>query len=315
MTRSGSKEESRARVGSAKNRLFRAEGVGGRGTAELCRRRARNMASGVKLRQGVCKRMSGSPKVSRWLARTTANRSARLRLFCFPYAGAGASVFNSWVDHLSLEVELCAVQLPGRESRYSEPFCVDLALLVQSLIPVLQPFTDIPFAFFGHSMGGLISFELARECRRQHQQGPVHLIVSGCRAPQLPDPHPPISGELDPAFIAHLRQYGGTTETVLENNELMEVLLPLLRADFAMCEAYSYSREEPLNCSVSAFGGKEDRRVSVEELSAWQFQTSGSFELHTFPGQHFYIHYSQLPFLNALSRDLAKLTEASTLPR
>jgi len=256
----------------------------------------------------------GVPEFSRWLARPKPNGSARLRLFCFPYAGAGASIFVPWVEHLPLEVELCAIQLPGRESRYSEPSFVNLACLTQCLIPVLQPFTDIPFVFFGHSMGGLISFELARECRRERQTGPVHLMISACRAPQLPDPHPRISQELDPAFIDRLRQLGGTTEAVLQDSELMDLLLPVLRADFAMCEAYSYSFEDPLDCSISVFGGAEDPRVREEELSAWQFQTSGSFELHTFPGQHFYVINSQLSLLNSLSQELTKLIEGRRLP-
>lgn len=249
----------------------------------------------------------GLTEGSRWLTRPKPNPSARLRLFCLPYAGGGASIFSSWAEHLPPEVELCAIQLPGRESRYLEPPFVNLLSLVQRLVPMLQPFTEIPFVFWGHSMGAIISFELARECRREGQQDPVHLMISACRAPQLPDPRPPISQESDSAFIDHLRQFGGMTEVVLENSELMEVLLPVFRADFAMYETYSYTFEDPLNCPISAFGGAADPRVSEAELSAWQFQTSRSFGLQIFPGQHFYINSSQLSFLSSLSKELTKL--------
>jgi medium-chain acyl-[acyl-carrier-protein] hydrolase len=247
------------------------------------------------------------PEVGRWLARPKPNGSARLRLFCFPYAGGGPSIFNSWVEHLPMEVELCAIQLPGREGRYREPSVVNLSCLMQCLAHVVQPFTDIPFVFFGHSMGGLISFELARQCRRKRQQGPVHLMISACRAPQLPDPHPRISQEPNSAFIDQLRRFGGTTEAVLEDSELMDLLLPVIRADFEMCEGYSYLFEAPLDCPISVFGGAEDPRASWEELSAWQFQTSRSFKLHIFPGQHFYINSSQLSFLDSLSQELTNL--------
>ena len=257
--------------------------------------------------------MVESREVNRWLIRPRASCRSRLRLYCFPYAGAGASIFSSWAGDLPPEVELVAVQLAGRESRYTESCCLDLAHLIQFLTPVVQSFTDLPFVFYGHSMGGIIGFELARECRRKRQQGPIHLIVSGCRAPQLPDPHPPMSAEADPVFIDRLRQLGGTTEAILEDAELTDLLLPTLRADFAMCEAYSYSPEDPLECSITAFGGTDDSKVREDELSAWQFQTSNSFKLKTFPGQHFYIHSSQELFLKSLSQDLAELLEKSTL--
>lgn len=239
------------------------------------------------------------------------NPDARLRLFCFPFAGGGASTFNSWVDELPpdirLETELCWIQLPGRETKRREHLLTRLSSLLEALTPALRSYLNIPFTFFGHSMGALVSFELARQLRRQGIPGPVHMVVSGHRAPQLPDPHPAIHQLPDTEFLTSLRNLGGTPEEVLQNPELMELFLPVLRADFAVCETYCYAPEEPLNCSITAFGGNDDRRVSREELSAWQTQSRRSFSLRMFPGDHFFLQSVREPVLRVLSQDLKQL--------
>jgi medium-chain acyl-[acyl-carrier-protein] hydrolase len=139
-------------------------------------------------------------------------------------------------------------------------------------------------------MGGLISFERARQCYKQLQTCPVYLVVSGHRAPQLPDPHPPIHNLSESEFVIQLRLLDGTPESVPQDHELMELFLPLPRADFALCKSYAYSSDEALDCPISAFGGAEDGRVSRQELSAWRSQTHSSFKLHIFPGKHLFLH-------------------------
>jgi medium-chain acyl-[acyl-carrier-protein] hydrolase len=239
------------------------------------------------------------------------NSQARLRLFCFPFAGAGPWTFTSWVDGLpsdiQLETELCSVQFPGRETNRRDHLLTRLPPLLEALTPVFQTYLNIPFAFFGHSMGALVSFELARQLRRQGLPGPVHMIVSGHRAPQLPDPNPAIHQLPDAEFLAKLRNLGGTPEEALQNPELMELFLPVLRADFAVCETYVYTAEEPLDCSITAFGGNCDYRVSREELSAWQAQSCKSFSLRMFPGDHFFLQSLRVPVLQVLAEDLKKL--------
>jgi medium-chain acyl-[acyl-carrier-protein] hydrolase len=177
-----------------------------------------------------------------------------------------------------------------------------LSCLVEALARVLDPLLDKPFAFFGHSLGALIAFELARQIRRQHGVHPVRLFASAGRAPQIPHRTPPIHNLADKEFLAELRRLNGTPRELLDHEELMEVMLPILRADFALYETYLYSNEPPMNCPISAFGGVQDRRVSASDLEAWRSQTSASFSLRMFPGDHFFLKEPLL--LRALSQEL-----------
>ena len=245
-----------------------------------------------------------------WVRCKIPNPEARLRLFCFPFAG-GIALYNSWFDELPPEVrraiELCSIRLPGHEANLQEALFSRLPPLLNLLVPPVASYRSIPFAFFGHSMGALVSFELARELRRQRMPGPVHMIVSGYRAPQLRDPHPAIHQLPDPDFQAQLRQLGGTPEGVLENPELMELLLPVLRADFAVCENYTYAAEQPLDCSITAFGGNNDAKATRAELSAWQTQTRKSFSIRMFPGGHFFVQTARMLVLRTLAEDLKQV--------
>jgi medium-chain acyl-[acyl-carrier-protein] hydrolase len=242
-----------------------------------------------------------------WVRCQKPNPDARLRLFCFPFAG-GIAVYNSWFDELPRDLrsvtELCSIHFPGHEPNRRESLFSELSLLLDLLVPVIASCQDIPFAFFGHSLGALVSFELARRLRRQQIAGPIHLIASGHRAPQLQDPHPAIHQLSEPEFTAQLRELGGTPEAVLQDPELMELLVPVLRADFAICESYVYVAEEPLDCSITAFGGNGDSRVSRAELSAWQTQTCKSFSVRMFPGGHFFVKTAQMLVLRILAEDL-----------
>jgi medium-chain acyl-[acyl-carrier-protein] hydrolase len=248
--------------------------------------------------------MTTLPKTNAWVIFPKPNPEARLRLFCFPYAGGGASIFRTWPSDLPAAIEVCAIQLPGRENRLREQAFTHLTPLVETLAQVLRPYLSLPFAFFGHSMGTLIGFELAREFRRQRLPSPLHLLVSGRRAPQLLDDEPPIHDLPEPEFVAELRRLSGTPEAVLQNAELMQLLIPVLRSDFAINETYTYTPEEPLGCPISAFGGTEDEETTQEDLAAWREQTRVSFRLQMFPGDHFFLNSIRTPFIQALAQDL-----------
>lgn len=225
-----------------------------------------------------------------WITCPKPNPKARLRLFCFPFAGGAASSFRTWPEQLAPDIEVCPVELPGRGKRLREPLVTGLLPLIETLTPLLLPYLDIPFAFFGHSMGTLISFELARQLRRQEAPSPRHLFISGRRAPQLAARKPPIHNLPKPELIEELRQYNGTPEAVLANQELMELFLPILRADLGINETYTYTTEPPLNCPISVFGGLEDTDANSDELTAWGDQTSSTFTIDMFPGGHFFIN-------------------------
>ncbi|MCU0490110.1 MAG: thioesterase domain-containing protein [Chloroflexaceae bacterium] len=240
-----------------------------------------------------------------WFKIHKPNPTAGLRLFCLPYSGAGAAIFAQWGATLPPTVEVCAIQLPGRESRMAEAPFTRMEPLVQVLLPAMRPLLDKPFAIFGHSMGALVGFELARALRREGLPQPGLLAVSGHRAAQLPDTHPPAHGLPEPELIAELQRLNGTPREVLEHPELLQLVLPILRADFAVCEVYHYVEEPPLACPIVAFGGLGDPDVSREELDAWRVQTSASFTLRMLPGDHFFLTSARQLLLQSLARDLA----------
>jgi len=199
------------------------------------------------------------------------------------------------------------VQLPGRENRRMEPPFTRIEPLSAALAGVIQPHLDIPFALYGHSMGALVCFEFARLLRRQGFPLPKGLFVSGHRAPQLPAPHAPLYDLPRAEFLSRLHSMGGTPDDVLGNPELMEIFVPLLRADFELCETYRYSEDAPLDCRIACFGGLEDPRVKREDLSAWRAQTTTPFHLRFLPGGHFFLHTSKTLLLQELGQDLKEI--------
>jgi medium-chain acyl-[acyl-carrier-protein] hydrolase len=243
--------------------------------------------------------------VNRWLRRSRPRPHARRRLFCFPYAGGAASVYRTWSEELPEAIEVCAVQLPGREERISEAPFVDLAPLIAALLPALLPTLTLPFAFFGHSLGALIAFELASALRRAGHPLPFHLFVAAHPAPHRPHDDTPIHDLPEPEFVAELRRLNGTPDALLQQPELLALLLPALRADFAIYERYQYTPEAPLPCLISAFGGLRDLEVSRDDLAAWRDQTSGPFTLRMFPGDHFFPYSDRALLLRTIARELA----------
>jgi medium-chain acyl-[acyl-carrier-protein] hydrolase len=249
----------------------------------------------------------GPPPSERWLTYREVNPRARVRMFCFPYAGGGASIYRGWSASLPPDVEVCPVQIPGRENRLREPPFERPEPLVQALLEGLQPyFRGLPFVFFGHSMGAMLSFEVARELRRRGQTMPLHLFVSGRRAPQVPDREEPIHNLPEPQFIAKLRELNGTPEEVLQHAELMNLLLPVLRADFSVNETYVFTEEEPLDAGISCFGGLGDKEVTRDDCALWKEQTRGRFRLRMLPGDHFFVHGAKDMILESVARDLAE---------
>lgn len=248
----------------------------------------------------------GTAAGGQWLAVRALNRHARLRLFCFPYAGGSALIYRKWQEAfpVSSGVEVLPVQLPGRGNRMNEPAFARCEPLVEALAAALTPHFDRPFVFFGHSMGAMIAFELARLLRERRHPGPQRLFASGSPAPHLRSDEPPTYDLPDAKFIEELRRLKGTPSEVLENPELMQLMMPLLRADFALTQTYVYREGPPLACPFTVFGGREDEEVRGEKLSAWCELTSGGCSLKVFDGGHFFIHTAEEQLLQALKLEL-----------
>jgi medium-chain acyl-[acyl-carrier-protein] hydrolase len=253
--------------------------------------------------------------LSSWVVTPRPAPAAGLRLFCFPYAGGGASVFYTWPRALPPEVEVCAVQFPGREARISEKPFSGVHSLVDALADVLPPWMDRPFAFFGHSNGGLVAFELARRLRRDGRRGPAHLFVSGRPAPQMPLPEEAIHALPEPEFLQALRRFRGTPEEILRNAEIMQMISPTLRADFSIAETYVHTPGPPLAIPVSAYGGVGDDEVPETHIEGWREQTTAAFRKVMFPGDHFFLNSDRELLLRELSRELRGTLAALGLAR
>ncbi|MFK4089489.1 thioesterase II family protein [Kribbella sp. NPDC020789] len=248
-----------------------------------------------------------------WLVRFSRGEAPRLRLFCFSYAGSGASIFRGWTDGLPDEVDVWAAQLPGRETRVGEQPLRRMGPVIDALYDAIRPQLDLPYVLFGHSMGALVAFELARRLRSAGDPEPAHLFLAAFRAPQLANPNIKIYHLPDEVLKTVLLKEG-TPQQVLENDELMRALLPTLRADFELCDTYEYGAEPPLRMPVSVFGGHQDVRVGRSDLEPWRDQAAGPFRLAMIPGSHFFLHSAQDLLLAELVRDLgaAALIEAPT---
>lgn len=254
--------------------------------------------------------MPGVTSFEDWMAHYKPNPRAQLRLFCFPFAGGGASVFRAWPAEAIPQIEVCPVQLPGRENRVADAPLTRVSAVVETLVPILLPYLDRPFALFGHSLGGLISFELARRLRRDYGKAPAHLFVAGCAAPQIADPQPPIYNLPEPEFVAELRRLKGTPEDVLQQPELMQMLLPCLRADFELGSTYEYVADQPLACPISVFGGLGDPEISRADLAAWREHTASTFVVRMLPGEHFFLLHTRTELLRMIALDLRQIINA-----
>lgn len=239
-----------------------------------------------------------------WIIRPRPRPDALVRLFCFPYAGGGTSIFHRWPDALPNYIEVCAVRLPGRESRLLEAPFTDIHTLIAHLLDELQQFSERPFAFFGHSMGALIGFELARALHAKERLEPIHVFASGCRAPHHSRKRPLWHTLPDSQLLQQVRSLGGIPKEVLENAEFIDLMLPLIRSDFQLIESYTWEPSEPLTCALTAFGGWQDEEVAPHEIPAWREHTQGAFSVRMFPSDHFFVQSAQAELLEAVSQDL-----------
>jgi medium-chain acyl-[acyl-carrier-protein] hydrolase len=239
---------------------------------------------------------------SDWIVLPQPRPHASLRLFCFPFAGGGASAYGLWPRLLPPDVEVLCIQLPGRENRFREAPIADVAVVLDQLDLALRDWIGKPYVFFGHSLGGLLAYELTRRFHRDGRRLPRQLVVSGKRAPQFPPRRVAISTLGDGEFIREIVNYDGTAPSLLEDREFMEFVLPRLRADAALFDFYQYQAGPRVPCPIVAFGGDADVHVNEAELLGWRDLTSGGFSSKVFSGGHFFIQQHQALVMQELAR-------------
>lgn len=244
---------------------------------------------------------------NKWFIFPRPNPAAALRLFCFHYAGGSAQAFHGWPARLPPNIEIVAIQLPGRGQRLSEPHIRRLAPLNRIIAQELPPYLDKPFVFFGHSLGALLCFETARSLRRENKPQPAHLFVSATEAPHRRNSYEQLSSLPKSALVKKLHEFNGAPVEALQNDEILDLMLPTVRADFEVFETYEYHPEPTLECPMTIYGGLEDQEVEPEKLAAWSEMTVGASEIRMFPGGHFYLNSSRSIFLQTFADDLLRL--------
>jgi medium-chain acyl-[acyl-carrier-protein] hydrolase len=240
-----------------------------------------------------------------------AARTAGLRLFCFAHAGGGPSFFRPWRQALAPAVDVRPVLLPGRESRVRELPYRRMEQLLDPLCAALVPYLDRPYALFGHSLGSVIAYEVARRLAAGDVLPPSALLVSGRRAPGVPARRRAFSALPEPEFLAAIAALNGTPPEVLSQPQLLQLLLPALRADFELNETYRPVPGPPLGCPLIAYMGLDDPEVNAAELLAWHTETSAEFTLRTFPGDHFYLRAGRPDVVSAARQDLSRANAAT----
>jgi medium-chain acyl-[acyl-carrier-protein] hydrolase len=250
-------------------------------------------------------RMTPSP----WQVRWRPVPAATVRLLCLPHAGGGAGAYRTWAESLADHgVEVVAIRLPGRETRFHERPYTRLPELVAALIDDLRPVFDQPYAWFGHSMGALVAFEACRLARRLGLPSPDRLLVSGRPAPHLVPRESRVHNAPVPRFLARLREMNGTPPELLNDPGALASLLPTLRADFAIAETYQYRTGPPLEVPISAFGGASDVFANAEELRGWGQHSTAGCTVRVLDGGHFFLHDFHRRLLPLVAVDLRSPT-------
>ncbi len=233
-------------------------------------------------------------------------------MFCFPYAGSSSIVtYKFLVDALPELIDICLIELPGRGIRINEKLINNLNQVVGEILKEINEFLDIPFIFFGHSMGALISYVLANEIHEKYKKSPYKLYISSHKAPFQKRNYKKFHKMENSEFKSELLRMNGIPQEVFENDELMEILLPIIKNDFEICETYEFKQKNKLNTSITVLGGNKDEDVTKEDLISWKQLTCADFEIKMFEGDHFYFIKNSEEFtkrfIHMINHDIMKI--------
>jgi medium-chain acyl-[acyl-carrier-protein] hydrolase len=232
-----------------------------------------------------------SVQSSSWVTRPAPQPQATKRLFCLPFAGGGASAYRKWASLLAPTIEVCPIQLPGRENRLLEIAYDNHTSLLEALLPALYPLLDKPYALYGHSMGALLAFELARSLEGcANYPGPQRVFLGAHRAAHLPLQRLPMADLSQEDLLKKLKEYGGFNEEVLGSPELLDLILPAVRADIKLCDTYKFEHGRLLNCPIDTLAGAMDRQTPPNTMRPWELHTRGGVDLHILNGGHFFLN-------------------------
>ncbi len=251
--------------------------------------------------------LDSTTEFDRWILRPAPRDDAALRLVCAPYAGGSAAAFHGWADRLPEGVDVWLLRLPGRDARLHDPPSTDLAELVPAITAAIAGGLTEPFALFGHSLGASIAFELTGELVREHGLRAAQLSVSARCAPHIHTSHEGLHELPADEFMEALeRRFQAIPPAIKEDRELRDLYLPILRADAQLLETYRPTLGAPLDCPITAYGGREDPEVSKQQLAEWSQHTNAGFSMTMFPGGHFYLQSERDHLLRLISRDLVR---------
>ncbi len=230
------------------------------------------------------------------------NLSSKIRLFCFHHSGGAASSYFPWVKKLDKCIELVAIQLPGREDRFNESFLLRIEDVLSELDKAIDSFLDKPFIVFGHSLGALIAYEFSKFMIERYSKHPLSLVVSAALPPHLIE-HRELHGNLSgKEFIQRLEKYGSINDYILNNADLLNIFLPIIKNDLKILDNYTFKKNEPLACNLIALAGEDDQSLNLEDIKSWKDYTSQKFQILTYPGNHFFIKNNEDEIISLLNR-------------
>lgn len=244
-----------------------------------------------------------------WLVKFRHNSKARVRVFYFPYAGGNAFAFSGMEANFSGDVDVFAIQAPGRGQRFHEKPISCLDTYVSLVIKAISPYLNIPFIFIGYSNGSLIAYEVARRLQSLYGIAPVHLVLAARRAPNLPQLRPSISNMNHDDLLYELRRYSRTPEEILRDEEVMSLFIPMLRADFALGELALFETKPVLKLDATLFWGRQDEDTSEEGIRAWFDLIEGEVNVVEFQSGHFFCYDEEETFASGLGRIVEKVRD------
>lgn len=248
-------------------------------------------------------------EVNNWIRRYAPHGDTAVRLVCFPHAGGSASFFHSVALKLPANVDVVALQYPGRQDRRREPTIDDIGEYTDQITPVLETMSSKPTVFFGHSMGAVLAFEVARRLERASANAPRSLIASGRRGPSTYREET-VHLRDDSGIIDEIKLLNGTNAALLGDEEILRMALPAIRSDYRAIETYTCRPEYKVRCPITVLIGDSDPKTTVEEAQSWQRHTTSPFRLRTFSGGHFYLSDHQSEVTAEIETELRKISLA-----